>query len=86
MKEIKHETPHSLHAGRRVLYRRSIWRPMVRTGGDAMTVIIAFLAGVAVATCIIAAGILYAPMAALYIAGGFVAVAVLALVVFGKVE
>lgn len=51
-----------------------------------MTVIIAFLAGVAVATCIIAAGILYAPMAALYIAGGFVAVAVLALVVFGKVE
>lgn len=51
-----------------------------------MTVIITFFAGVLVATCIFATGILYAPIVSLYIAGGFVAVAVLALAVFEKVE
>lgn len=37
VKEMKHETPHSLHAVRRDVYRRSVCRPVVRSGGDAMT-------------------------------------------------
>lgn len=51
-----------------------------------MTVIITFLAVVLVATCIIAAGILYAPIVSLYFAGGLIGAAVMALIIFGKVE
>ena len=51
-----------------------------------MTVAITFFAAAFVATCIIAAGLLYAPIVSLYFAVGLIGAAVLALAIFGKVE